>query len=274
MKNSIIESIKSLPPLSKTIIDINRVFADENSGIGDLADVIQSDPMIVANLLKEANSAFYSFSQEIRNVHQAVSLFGMSTTRSIALGNSVRKLLNVDMQPYGITSEKFAQISHMQATLVNKWYAKIDKEKAEKLYLAALLQETGKILISSDVIQQDEDISFQSEIALSTNIAEVEKAYVDVTTAEITAEVFAHWEFSKDFIEMIRYADNPLTAPQELQEFSMALHIVKMIIPVNLPLSEQAINFGLSFALKAGFDTRILQNAIDEILEIQKVLND
>ena len=35
MKGSIIESIKSLPPLSKTIIDINRVYADEEAGVGE-----------------------------------------------------------------------------------------------------------------------------------------------------------------------------------------------------------------------------------------------
>jgi len=38
LKSSIIESIKSLPPLPKTIIDINKVYANENSGIGDLND--------------------------------------------------------------------------------------------------------------------------------------------------------------------------------------------------------------------------------------------
>ena len=56
MKSSIIDSIKSLPPLSKTIVDINRVYADNEAGVGELAKVIEPDPMIVANLLKAANS--------------------------------------------------------------------------------------------------------------------------------------------------------------------------------------------------------------------------
>ena len=271
MKSSIVDSIKSLPPLSKTILDINRVFADEESGIGDLVRAIEPDPMIVANLLKAANSALYSFGREIQNVSQAVSLFGMSMTRSIALGNSIRKLLNVDMQPYGITSEKFAEISHLQATLMNKWYIKISKEKADKLYLAAFLQETGKILISSDIIEEDEDISFKSEIEQTNNIAAVEKAYVEVTSSEVTSKVFAHWGFDKDFVEMIKYSDNPLKAPEEVKEFSTALHIVKTIIPVNKPLSEQSINFGLRLASNAGYSSELLEEAISSIQEIAKV---
>ena len=268
MKSSIIESINSLPPLSKTITDINRIYADEEAGIGELAKAIEPDPMIVANLLKAANSPLYGFGKEIRNVSQAVSLFGMSMTRSIALGNAVRKLLNVDMQPYGITSEKFAEISAMQATLVIKWYSKVDKQKAEKLYLAAFLQETGKILISSDIIQEDEDVSFKSEIEQSNNIAQVEKMYVDVTSAEVTAKVFEHWDFDSEFIDMIKYADNPTAAPSEVREFATALNIIKTILPLNKPFAEQSINFGLRKARDAGYNHEVLEDAIDDMLDI------
>ncbi|CAI6149825.1 MAG: hypothetical protein SPLUMA2_SPLUMAMAG2_01631 [uncultured Sulfurimonas sp.] len=59
MKKSIIESIKSLPPLSKTILDINKIYADESASIADLANVIELDPMIVANLIKAASSPLY-----------------------------------------------------------------------------------------------------------------------------------------------------------------------------------------------------------------------
>ena len=268
MKSSIIESIKSLPPLSKTIAEINRVYADEDASIGDLAKVIEGDPMIVANLLKAANSPLYGFGKEIKNVSQAVSLFGMSMTRSIALGNAVRKLLNVDMQPYGITSDEFADISSMQATLMNKWYSKIDRTKADTLYLAAFLQETGKILIASDVIKDDEDVSFKSEIELSNNIAAVEKSYVGSTSAEVTAAVFEHWKFDDNFVQMIRYADVPANAPDEYKEFATALHIVKTALPVNKPLEEQSINFALRKARDAGYDHEVLEDCIDDMLDI------
>ena len=59
MKKSIIESIKSLPPLSKTILDINKIYADESASIADLANVIELDPMIVVNLIKAASSPLY-----------------------------------------------------------------------------------------------------------------------------------------------------------------------------------------------------------------------
>lgn len=267
MKSSIIDSIKSLPPLSTTIIEINKIYADENSTIKDMAKVIEHDPMIIANILKIANSPLYGFGKEIKNAAQAVSLFGMNMTRSIAVGNSIKKLLNVDMQPYRITSEEFAKTSSLQAALMFSWYRKIDRHKAEELYLAAFLQETGKILIASEVIQNDEAISFASEIENSNNIAVVEKAYSDATSGEVTALVFKHWGFDSNFIEMIKYSDNPSAAPDNIKECSAALNIVKTIVPVNKPFSDISINFGLKKAADAGYDITILQEAISQFTD-------
>jgi HD-like signal output (HDOD) protein len=275
LKSSLVDSIKSLPPLSKTIVEINKVYASEDASIQELAKIIEHDPMIVANILKVANSPLYSFGREIRNIAQAVSLFGMNMTRTIALGNSVRKLLNVDMQPYGISSEKFANISNLQASFVYKWYKNIDKETAEKLYLSAFLQETGKILIASSIIEDDETISFKSEVENSNDLAVVEKSYVGVSASEITAEVFEHWGFDSEFIETIRFSDNPKQANENLLEYSIALHIVKTIIPVNQPFSERAINFGLKEAQDAGYDISLINSIIQEFKDnYMKIVSD
>jgi len=267
LKSSIIDNIKALPPLSSTIIKINQIYANENSTVKDMANVIEQDPMIIANILKIANSPLYGFGREIKNASQAVSLFGMSMTRSIAIGNSIKKLLNVDMQPYNVTSDEFAHVSSLQAALILNWYKKIDKQKAEKLYLAAFLQETGKILIASEVIQNDEAISFASEVENSNSLATVERAYVNASCGEVTALVFKHWGFDSDFIEMIKYSDAPFSAQDEIKEFAMALNIVKTIIPINRPFSEMAINFGLKIALDAGYKVELLEESISSMTQ-------
>lgn len=267
MKSSIINSIKSLPPLPKTVIDMQRVCNDPEASIHDLVKTVEHDPMIVANLLKAANSPLYSFRREINSVSQAVSLFGMSMTRSIGLGNSVRKLLNVDMEPYGISSDKFAEISSLQAALIQKWYTQIDRAKADNLFLAAFLQETGKIIIASDVIQEDLATNFKSDIDMAIDISQVERSYVNETTATVTAAIFTHWNFDKDFVEMIEFSDSPEKAPESVKEYATALNIVKTIIPINAPFGEHGVAYGLKKAEAAGYDIKKLQGAIDDILE-------
>ena len=114
---------------------------------------------------------------------------------------------------------------------------------------------------------EDESMSFQSEVEHSNNLAQLEKSYVDVTSSEVTAEVFEHWGFEQEFVEMIKYADNPSAAPDELKEYATALNIIKTIVPVNQPFSEQSINFGLRRARDAGYKYELLEDAIDDMLD-------
>lgn len=267
MLEDITERIKTLPPLPKSFHEINSICADDNGTIDKLAKVIETDPMLVANLLKVANSPLYSFRREIRSVLQAVSLFGMSTTKALTTDISIKKLLSIDIEPYGIIPEDFVKISATQSALMREWYGKIDRRKLDILFLSALLQETGKILIANEIVQNDEVTQFRSEIESTVNIAEVEKSYVGTTTSIITSKIFQHWGFDETMVDSIRFADNYAAAPDEIKDYSLALKIVKTAVPMNAPLSERSVAIALHIIQKEGLDSDIFMKSVEKILE-------
>jgi len=171
------------------------------------------------------------------------------------------------MEPYGISSERFTEISTIQALFASKWFKKINPSITSKLYILALLQEVGKILIASDIIQEEQVEQFKSEIKVTNTIAQVEKSFVDTTSSIVSAMVFKHWQFDDEFINTIKFADYPSKTPSEYQKLSYALNIIKTIIPVNKPLSEQSILFGIQKAQKLGFDTEIITTTVEELKE-------
>ncbi|MDD3344168.1 MAG: HDOD domain-containing protein [Sulfurospirillaceae bacterium] len=267
MLDQIAERIKALPPLPKSFYQISATCNNENASINDLAAIIEEDPMLVANLLKVANSPLYGFRREIKSVLQAVSLFGMSTTRSLAMDMSIKKLLNVDMAPYGITPEAFAHISSLQSTLIMHWYKKVDASRVEMLFLSALMQETGKILIADEIVKNDETYQFKSEIENSTNVANVEKTFTGTTSAEVTARIFEHWKFDDFMVQSIRYSDNLENVPPEIRPYALALKIVKTAIPINSPLSERSITIAQNIVMKENLNEEFFTSALDKVLE-------
>lgn len=267
MLENITDRIKSLPPLPKSFTQINAICSDENGTIEDLAKVIETDPMLVANLLKVANSPLYSFRCEIRSVLQAVSLFGMSTTRALTTDISIKKLLNVDIEPYNLTPEKFVYISGIQSALMREWYAKVDRSKLDILFLSSLLQETGKVLIADEIVKSDEIYQFKSEIETTVHIDQVEKSFVGTTTAEITAKIFEHWGFDDIMVESIQFADNYAEAPEDIVPYSLALKIVKTAVPMNSPLSERSVTIAMNLVEKSGLDQAVFAKAVEKIIE-------
>jgi len=262
MINDIVDKIRSLPPLPKSFGQVNSICSNPNSGVGDLAKVIETDPMLVANLLKIANSPLYSFQREIKSILQAISLFGMSTTRSLITSISVKKLLSVDMEPYGVTPEEFVHISSLQSMLIMKWYKKVDAKKVDDLFLAALLQDTGKILIADEVVRNDEVYQFKSEIQTAVDIATVEKMYVEATTAQVTSKIFEHWGFDDKMVNMIKFSDNYEDA-EDLRDYALALKILKTAVPINAPLSERSLAISVNILEKEDMDVKLFLDAVE-----------
>ena len=118
MLQEIAERIKALPLLPKSFHDINVACNQSDASVHDLVRIIEKDPMLVANLVRIANSPLYGFHKQIKSVLQTVSLFGVATTRSLIADMSIKKLLSVDLAPYNVTPEFFAHISELQSTLI------------------------------------------------------------------------------------------------------------------------------------------------------------
>jgi len=267
MLEEIAERIKSLPPLPKSFHQMSLICQDPDASVNDLARVIEEDPMMVANLLKVANSPLYGFRREIKSVVQAVSLFGMSTTRSLVMDMSIKKLLHVDMAPYGITPEEFASISSLQSALMLQWFGKVDASKVDLLFLAALLQETGKILIADEIAKNNETFQFRSEIESCSNIADVERMFVRITSSEVTARIFKHWKFDKTMVEAIEYTDTLGAASDAIRPYAFALKVVKTAIPLNSPLSERSITLALNLLEKEQCDKTLFLEVINKLKE-------
>lgn len=59
MRELIAGKIQNLPPLPKTVIAINELRNSSDPDNEALLKIIQTDPMIMANILKVSNSAMY-----------------------------------------------------------------------------------------------------------------------------------------------------------------------------------------------------------------------
>ncbi len=267
MNDSLLSKIKTLPPLPETVTQIQRICADPESSVGDLIKVVEKDPMITANLLKAANSPFYGFSREIKTVSQAVSLFGMSTVKGLALSGAVKKLLSVDLEPYGITPQAFADISSLQNALMQTWYTKIDRSKMDILSVASFLQETGKIIIAQEIAKEGKAADFKAAIAEGRNITDVEKEFLGETTATVTAAIFEHWRFEEGLIEAIKYSDSPLEAPEATAPYSIALCIVKTALQPLNTFGEEHFEQAIIKAKLFGLDESVLSEALNTFKE-------
>lgn len=268
MNESILKKIKTLPPLDDTVIQIQRIHADENSSINDLTKVVEKDPMLTANILRSANSPLYGFSQEITTIARAISLFGMATIRGFALSSAIRKSFSINLEPYSITGQDFLNISIMQNTLMYHWYSKINPKKLEVLSPASFMLEVGKIVLAHELVENNQDTEFKEKIKKitgSVDLALLETEIFDMTNEEVTAKIFEQWNLETELINSILYSNNPEEAPDHIKEYARALKVVKTAVNIFNQLDDVSVNNATLLINEYGFERDTFLMAVSKV---------
>ena len=91
--------IDTLPPLPQTITELQRVCLYEDTTIKQVADIIEKDPFLTADLIKYANSPIYGYMHKVDSVFQAVSMFGISSTKGLAIASAVKSTFTIISLP-------------------------------------------------------------------------------------------------------------------------------------------------------------------------------
>lgn len=262
---NILEKIESLPPLPKTIIEIEEFRKKLNKEAIDLLEIIEKDALIISTLLKISNSAMFGFRSKVETPSRAINLLGINFTISIAIGGTVQNLLMTNLEPYGINSDDFMRASNISSTLANIWLSKIDIDLKEEIILPALLQETGKFILSDLILNEKKSDLFKSKIASGSSIEEVEKELLGFTTNQITAQIFRHWKLSDNLINMIEHVDDISNANENFKKKSQILDVIKTACNIKEPLSDENVAKAIKKATTYGLDIKVLSKAIETL---------
>jgi len=261
MNENILNQIKALPPLPKSVLEIQRITNDPNSSISDLVKIVKEDPMLTANLLKAANSPLYGFTRQIKNVDQAVSLFGMSTVKGFAISFAIRNSLKFDLSAYGISETKFHDVSAKRNAIAVNWF-KRDRKRLDIMATNSFLIDLGAVIISLLLNNEGESENFKKRLHAGEDRDALEKEFVGATTTEITTEIFKHWNFSDDLIESMKN----INAPEgEYKTESAALLVLKTLVDMIKDMNDETIEKAYELAQEYDLDIGALQMAIEFI---------
>jgi len=259
----LLSHIKNLPPLPQSVYDVQKITSDPNSSIKDLVEVIKKDPLLTADLLKVANSPLYGFTRQIKTVDQAIALFGMSSVQGFVISFAIRNSLRFNLSAYGVDEKRFQEVATKRNALALNWYRK-ERSKLDIMATDSFLIDVGAVVISMILNNQKKAEEFRAYLQ-KFNRYKVEYKYVGATTGEITAEIFKHWNFSKDLIEPMANIDLP-SRSEDYFEYAASLRVLR--VAVNLLRDDsQAKEKSLKLIEKYNLDERAFLDAWDIVME-------
>lgn len=139
-----------LPTLSKTLYELIQLEKINSVSFNnDLKKIIEKDPLLSAQILREANSPLYGFSQKVRTIPHAISLLGFSRIRNLAFRFSIFDFLKkVNFKPkYGIIFNLILKKSLLIASVCNILTERMNFLNGEEMYVSGLMTNIGQILL-------------------------------------------------------------------------------------------------------------------------------
>lgn len=233
MNELLIQSIDSLPPLPKTVYELQAYIdsAGANVEIEKVAQIISADPLVTAKLLQLANSPYYGFSREITTIQQVINLLGVGNIRNIVIADSIKTDSKVDMSPYNLDTNEFLQKCNEETTFISNWLLQEDKKLSYLLVPCAMLLRFGMIVFSNFLIQQKKDADFLNALKASKfeDIIATEEQFLGVDHISFLGFLFHRWTFDESLVESVCFVNSPHSAGDNVKKNAYALAITNNI---------------------------------------------
>lgn len=145
-----LEKLYRLPPMPAVAVKILHLVTDPESSVGELAEVIECDPSLAAQIMRYARSALFNYQGDIRSVQEAVNIvLGFERVAHIAMGVAASKAFNISKDgPLGL--DAFWKHTLYTATLCQQLAQKMPASEGVDsglAYLVGLLHNFGLLLV-------------------------------------------------------------------------------------------------------------------------------
>lgn len=241
---SLVSRIDTLPPLSSTVQKILSIYSEDedNIDIRKLTRLIEQDSILTANVLAMINDPKFKFNNKISSVAQALTLFGTRIVKGFILSLAMKEHIRPNMNPYGISNEKFNDMCFLQSALLFQWFMKIDIKKAQILVPLALIMETGKVIFAQEMAQSDYGHLFTEELYYGKDMQEVEHKYSDTTSYYIGGLLFEHWNFTPRYVAIMKNMDFDEEGSEVNADDLFILDVIRTAINIKGFLSKESLD--------------------------------
>ncbi len=194
--NNYIKKIPPMPDLTAKVFDFMR---NNRNPIEDLTQELANHKEIEENILKLANSSYFSFGQEIKSVQKAIMFLGMMRTKNIIVALSV-----ADM--YCRNNYKKLYEHSLMCGIASKILAERCKTiNPDDALAIGFLHDIGKTILYDNM---EEDID-KYKNSLDSDVIEIENNQFQTNHCTVGSMLLKKWRMPNIVIDCIKYHHTP-----------------------------------------------------------------
>jgi putative nucleotidyltransferase with HDIG domain len=201
------DALKSLPTLPPVLTVVNRLLADPNAPLKDVAKALSSDEGLTSRVLRLVNSAYYGLPRRISTVPLAITILGAKSVKNQVVNIAFADLMNSlggGRKEYAILWRHAVRTAAWAKSLAAK-FGNADEEEA---FTAGLVHDIGKA-VSLRLKPCDYGKIVVETARSGTDLKGVEEQVIGFDHARIGAWAAERWKLPLTLVGSIRWHHEP-----------------------------------------------------------------
>jgi diguanylate cyclase (GGDEF)-like protein len=190
-------NLPSPPGVAAKIIELGQ---DPDADMSKIASAVSMDPALTAKIFRIANSAIYARQRKTENLRQALMLFGLNGTLTLALSFSLVSSLRVKSGK-GIDHNQFWRRSLTVAMCCRELGTRLGISSKEDLFLSGLLQDIG--ILALDKVAPEIYQQLGARQADHSEVQRVEYEALGSDHAAVGAWLLNRWNLPDQFVQAV-----------------------------------------------------------------------
>ncbi|MFW6180147.1 MAG: HDOD domain-containing protein [Spirochaetota bacterium] len=254
--------------IKRVVSGILRIINDPEATIEDLKSLIDVDPPLAAEVLKTANSAYYTSGRRIDEIEQAVIWIGFEEVKEIVLRQSVRPVFSSRTLMGSYSRPLLWKHCVSVASLGKMIFRKEFAVRGESMYAVGLLHDIG--IIIEDQFRNQQFVQVLALVEESMDLVQAERQVLGYDHARVGEALASRWLFPEEFERSIGCHHDTFQAPQERSRMELTLCLANLL--VNRAGLGYSGRYGEDEQVGTVMDTLGLEReAVDLIMEELKV---
>lgn len=205
----LVGAVDDLPTIPIVATKVLQLLDNPDVSVEEIADLMLSDQVMTARVMKLINSPVYKPAQEITSLKRALVYLGLRHVRELALTTSVINAF--DGTTGALELNTFWEHS-FGVGMVSKIIAqKIGYQDLEKAYIAGIIHDLGEVFLSNFL--RDPFMEVLEHIKTHpVKLVDAEAELLGTTHCEIGLSMARKWNFPDSYCEVIACHHNPSEA--------------------------------------------------------------
>lgn len=205
----LLANTKDLPASPQVLPKLLTLLRKEDTTLDEVGDLIALEPALTAKLLQYCNSAYFSGSEPVSNVPDAIGRVGFKTIYVLVTIVAGSHLL---ARPTGSGLDLNQLWRHsLTSAFAAKFVAESIDADSNLLFTAGLLHDMGRLVLAKAKASEYNQILQQAAETQGSLLA-AEISTFGFSHADVGACLMETWQLPKPLIESVRYHHNPYAA--------------------------------------------------------------